>query len=71
MLNLIIETDKIKKAREERGFSMRDMTRFMNMKSPASYCEIENGKKDVKISQALQISKILNQPVTNFFKLKV
>ena len=71
MDNLIIKTDEIKKAREMRGYSMRDMAKFMNVKSQSTYFKIENGKIDVKISQALMISRILKQPITNFFKLKV
>lgn len=68
---LIVNTDELKKARELKGFSHRDMSKFLGAKSPATYYNIETGKVEPKIGQALRISKLLKEPVTNFFKLKV
>ena len=39
-----VNTDALKKARESKGFSYRDMSRFMDFKSPAAYFNIENAK---------------------------
>ena len=68
---LIVNTDELKKARELKGFSHRDMSKFLGAKSPATYYNIETVKVEPKIWQALRISKLLKEPVTNFFKLKV
>lgn len=68
---LVTNTEELKKARELRGFSHRDMSRFLGAKSSATYYNIESGKVEPKIGQALKISKLLKEPVTNFFKLKV
>lgn len=68
---LITNTQELKKARELRGFSHRDMSKFLGARSPATYYNIETGKVEPKIGQALKISKLFKEPVTNFFKLKV
>jgi len=68
---LIVDTEKLKKARNLKGFSYRDMSKFLGAKSSATYFNIENGKVEPKIGQALRISRLLKEPITNFFKLKV
>ena len=68
---LITDTEKLKKARELKGFSLRDMSNFLGASSSATYYNIETGKVEPKIGQALRISKLFKEPVTNFFKLKV
>lgn len=68
---LITNTEGLRKARELKGFSHRDMSKFLGAKSSATYYNIETGKVEPKIGQALRISKLLKEPVTNFFKLKV
>lgn len=68
---VITNTEELKKARELRGFSHRDMSKFLGAKSPATYYNIETGKVEPKIGQALRISKLLKEPVTNFFRIEV
>ena len=68
---LITNTEELRKARELKGFSHRDMSKFLGAKSSATYYNIETGKVEPKIGQALRISKLLKEPVTNFFRLKV
>lgn len=68
---VITNTINLRKARELRGFSHRDMSMYLGAKSSATYYNIETGKVEPKIGQALKISKLLKEPVTNFFKLKV
>lgn len=68
---LITDTEELKKTRELRGFSLRDMSNFLGASSSATYYNIETGKIEPKIGQALKISKLFKKPVTNFFKLKV
>lgn len=46
------------------------MSKFLGAKSPATYYNIETGKVEPKIGQALRISKLLKEPVTNFLELK-
>lgn len=68
---IIVNTQELRKARELKGFSHRDMSKFLGARSSATYYNIETGKVEPKIGQALRISKLLKEPVTNFFKLKV
>lgn len=68
---LIIDTERLRKARELKGFSLRDMSNFLGANSSATYYNIETGKVEPKIGQALKISRLFKEPVTNFFKLKV
>ena len=68
---IIVKTEELKKAREVKGFSYRDMSKFLDFKSSASYYNIETGKIEPKISQCLKISKLLKEPIDKFFKLKV
>ena len=64
-------TEELKKTREEKGFSIRDMSRFMGFKSPATYYNIENGIAEPKISHINSISKILKTSSSKFFNFKV
>lgn len=66
-----VKTQNLKKIREQKGFSYRDMSRLMGFKSPASYYNIENGIIEPKISHINLISKILKSPSSNFFNFKV
>ena len=68
---LITNTAQLKKARELKGFSYRDMSKFLGARSSATYYNIETGKVEPKIGQALKISKLFKEPVTNFFKIEV
>lgn len=68
---LITNTKKLENRRKLKGFSHRDMSKFLGAKSSATYYNIETGKVEPKIGQALKISRLLKEPVTNFFKLKV
>ncbi len=66
-----VNTNALKKARESKGFSYRDMSSFMDFKSPAAYFNIENGLVEPKISHINKISKILKMPSSKFFNFKV
>ena len=59
------------RVRKLKGFSLRDMSKFLGANSSATYYNIETGKVEPKIGQALKISRLFKEPVTNFFKLKV
>lgn len=66
-----VNTEELRKAREIKGFSYRDMSRLMGFKSPATYYNIENGLVEPKISHINSISKILKLPSSKFFNFKV
>lgn len=68
---LITNTERLRKARELKGFSLREMSKLLGANSSATYYNIETGKVEPKIGQALKISRLFKEPVTNFFKLKV
>ena len=68
---LITDTERLRKARELKGFSLREMSKFLGANSSATYYNIETGKVEPKIGQALKISRLFKESVTNFFKLKV
>lgn len=68
---LVTNTEELKKARELKGLSYRDMSKFLGARSSATYYNIETGKVEPKIGQALRISRLFKEPVTNFFKIKV
>lgn len=66
-----VNTEELKNAREEKGFSYRDMSRMMGFKSPATYYNIENGIVEAKVSHINSICKILKKPSSIFFNFKV
>ena len=66
-----VNTEELRKTREKKGFSIRDMSKFMGFKSPATYYNIENGIAEPKISHINSISKILKAPSSKFFNFKV
>lgn len=68
---IVVNTEELRKARELKGFSHRDMSKFLGARSPATYYNIETGKVEPKIGQVLKISKLFKEPITNFFRLKV
>ena len=68
---LITDTEELKKMRELKGLSLRDMSIFLGARSSATYYNIETGKVEPKVGQALRISKLFKKPLTNFFKLEV
>lgn len=68
---LVTDTEELKKMRELKGFSLRDMSKFLGASSSATYYNIETGKVEPKVGQALRISKLFKKPLTNFFRLEV
>lgn len=62
-MSTTINTIVLKKARQEKGYSHRDMAKFLNAKSSATYYNIETGKSEPKASQLKIISEVLKIPV--------
>ncbi len=59
----LVNTEFLKQARKEKGYSHRDMANFLGAKSSATYYNIETGKTEPKASQLLKISEILKIPI--------
>lgn len=65
-----IDTSILKKTREDKGFTYRDMSNFLGAKSSATYYNIENGKTEPKASQLMIISRILKIPIQKILPQK-
>lgn len=59
----VVNKDYLKKAREKKGYSHRDMSRFLGAKSSATYYNIETGKTEPRASQLVKISEVLKIPI--------
>jgi len=59
----IVNTEYLKTAREKKGYSYRDMSKFIGAKSSATYYNLESGKTEPKASQLVKISEILKIPI--------
>ena len=66
-----VYTEKLKKERKNRGYSISDMSNFLGFKSKVTYYNIEMGITEPKISHINKISKILGKSPENFFNFKV
>jgi len=58
-------TDKIRKIRREKNISQEHIALELGI-TQSHYSKIENGKVDIKMSQLLQIAKILDVDVKEF-----
>ena len=52
-----VYTEKLKKERKNRGYSISDMSNFLGFKSKVTYYNIEMGVTEPKISHINKISK--------------
>ena len=66
-----VYTDELKRERKLKGISLNDMAKMLGFKSKVTYYNIENGISEPKISNIINISKILGKSPKNFFNLKV
>ncbi len=66
----IVNTEYLKEVREEKGYSHRDMSKFLGAKSSATYYNIETGKTEPKASQLIKISEILKIPIKKILNQK-
>lgn len=55
----VVNTEYLKESRENKGYSHRDMAKFLGAKSSATYYNIETGKTEPKASQLIKISEVL------------
>ena len=62
------DVKKLKKLRIEKGYSIKDMSDFLNI-STAYYCLIENKKRNLYYDMAIKIASIFNmKPDELFYK---
>ena len=66
-----INSEELRRVREKKDLSYRDMSKLLGFKSPATYYNIEKGLVEPKISHINKISKILKTPSSKFFNFKV
>lgn len=69
--SIYVNTEELKKARNKKQKTYRDMAEEMGLKSPISYYNIEVGNVEPKISQMIKVSQILNKPLGKFFNFKL
>ena len=65
-----VKRENIRNTRKEKHISVKDLTKELGLSSTVSYYNIENGMVEPKISQMVTISKLLDEPVKNFFMLE-
>lgn len=66
--------NKLKKAREDKGYTQEDMAKELGYNGKSGYNMVENGKVKISLEMAKKISKILDIPIEEiwyFFTLEV
>lgn len=66
-----VNTEELRKARKQKGFSLQYMANELGLKSKTAYYNIEVGIAEPKISHINNISKILKMPSRKIFNFKV
>ena len=69
--SIYVNTEELRKVRNKKQKSCKDMAWAMGLKSSVSYYNIEVGIVEPKISQMIKISEILKKPVGKFFNFKL
>lgn len=64
-----VKTENIRNARKGKGITVEEITSKMGLASRVSYYNLETGIVEPRISQMVTLSKILEEPVSNFFAL--
>jgi len=64
----MIDLEKIKKIRKEKGIKMDDIAKELGYKYYQSYYRIETGKRKLSIDKLVKFSKILNIPLEELIK---
>ena len=69
--SIYVKTDKIRNERIKKNKTIKNMSVELGLKSPSSYYNLEVGIVEPKISQMINVSKILGKPVAYFFNLQL
>uniref|UniRef100_A0A7V4DXW1 XRE family transcriptional regulator n=1 Tax=Dictyoglomus thermophilum TaxID=14 RepID=A0A7V4DXW1_DICTH len=64
----MIDLEKIKKLRKEKGIKMGDIAKELGYKYYQSYYRIENGKRKPSLDKLFKISEILNISIEELIK---
>lgn len=59
----MVNTELLKNTRKIKGYTIRDMSKFLGAKSSATYYNIENNKSEPKTNQLVIISEKLKLPL--------
>lgn len=59
---------KIKKLREDRGLSLKDVAKGIGYKSGKGYYEVESGKISLKVEHVEKLANFYGISVTYFFR---
>lgn len=66
---VIIRNDLLIKARENMGYSQKQMAKLLGYKSKGSYCLIEKGKTRIHLELASEMKSILDLSDEEFLKI--
>ncbi len=58
--------EKIRLARLAKGYSQQAMAYMLNMEQP-TFCKLETGSRELRVSELERIAIILEKPVSDFF----
>lgn len=67
----VINLDLIKQRRLEKGYSNSDMAEILKLRDRTAYYRRENGDYKFQAAELPLLSKALDLPLANFFKLNV
>jgi|YelNatPaOPRAMG01_1025707.scaffolds.fasta_scaffold75557_3 transcriptional regulator with XRE-family HTH domain len=64
----MIDLEKIKKIRKEKGIKMDDIAKELGYKYYASYYRLEKGLRKISIEKLIKLSKILGVSIEELIK---
>lgn len=62
---------KLRRERQVRGWTYKDMANFLGYKSPSTYMYIEQGKTKPNLNTMNKLATLFNKPANYFFNIKV
>lgn len=71
MKNTIVDLNFVRKKRLENGLSIEEVSNRLGYSSYQAYHRKENGQRELSVEDLVKLSKILNEPIENFFDLKI
>lgn len=63
--------EKLKKMREDKGYTQEFMAKKLGYKGKSGYCLLENGSTKLSVEKAIKIAEILEVDPSIFFTSKV
>lgn len=64
-----VNTSNIRKTRTEKGITVAEIAKRMDLTCRSSYYNLENGYVEPRISQMLALSEILGMPISYLFNI--